>query len=228
MLQRRPTLGLVRRRATRFSSVFAWLHADKFRIDLQVDTGYLFPSSLHRWYVEWGNVSEEKFQGARFNANSLLEFVIDAIRLFSPHLLSAERRFGPGCIQRPPEAQYQDELYRCCHTLSEGSLVTFPEFGMAKGRVDFYIPAKRWGIGLLRNGDRLASHWSRFSEEGSYTRTISPADYIIVDCRTTRPLAKHTQMSKLYHAVFEDNFTHVRILDNRLCEVRSFPLLRSS
>ncbi|KAF8331794.1 hypothetical protein F5887DRAFT_55236 [Amanita rubescens] len=207
-----------------------WLHADKFKTDLQV-TGYFFPSSLHRWYVEWklwGNVSGENFQGARFNANSLLEFVIDAIRLFSPHLLSAERRLGPGCIQRPPEAQYQDELYRCCHTLSEGSLVTFPEFGMAKGRVDFYIPAKRWGIELLRNGDRLASHWSRFSEEGSYTRTISPADYIIVDCRTTRPLAKHTQMSKLYHAVFEDNFTHVRILDNRLCEVKSFPLLRSS
>jgi len=54
------------------------------------------------------------------------------------------------------EAQYQDEFYRCCHTHSNGSLVTFPEFGTAKGRVDFYIPAKQWGVELLRDGDQLA------------------------------------------------------------------------
>ena len=170
-----------------------WLHADKIT-NLQVDTGHFFPSSLHRWYVEWklwGDVSQEKFQGARFHVNSLLELVIDIIRLFSPHLLSAERRLGPGCVRRPPEAQYQDELYRCCHALSEGSLVTFPEFGTAKGRVDFYIPAKRWGIELLRDGNQLASHWGRFSKNGSYRTTISLADYIIVDCRTTRPLVEH-------------------------------------
>jgi hypothetical protein len=171
-----------------------WLHADKFVTNSRVDTGYFFPSSLHRWYVEWklwGNVSQENFQGARFHADSLLELMIDVIRLFSPQLLSAERRLGPGCIQRPPEAQYQDELYRCCHALSEGSLVTFPEFGTAKGRVDFYIPAKRWGIELLRDGNRLASHWGRFSAKGSYRTTISLTDYIIVDCRTTRPLEGH-------------------------------------
>ncbi len=167
-----------------------WLHADK----LEDGTGYFFASSLHQWYVEWklwGRVSREQFREARIKANSLLELVIDVIHLFSPRLLSAQRRLGPGCIQRPPEAQYQDELYRCCHALSEGSMVTFPEFGTAKGRVDFYIPDKGWGIELLRDGDWLASHWGRFSQEGLYRTTISLTDYIIVDCRTTHPLKEH-------------------------------------
>ncbi|KAF8225910.1 hypothetical protein L208DRAFT_1503504, partial [Tricholoma matsutake] len=131
-------------------------------------------------------------------------------------LLSAEQRIDPSCIQRLPEAQYQDELYCCCHTLSTGSLVTFPEFGMAKGRVDFYIPATGWGIDLLRDGNQFERHCSQFSKTGSYGTTLPLSEYIIVDCRTTCPMKEHPYMSKLYHAVFEDNFQNVCILDNRL------------
>ena len=167
-----------------------WLHVDKLGImDSPDDVGYYFPSSLHRWYVEWK--LSDVLPPTRFQPTSLLEFVIDVIRLFSPHYLSAKRRIGPGCIQRLPEAQYQDELYRCCYTLSQGSLVTFPEFGTAKGRVDFYIPAKSWGIELLRDGKGLEDHVGRFSATGSYGTTLPLSDYIIVDCRTTRPRAKH-------------------------------------
>jgi hypothetical protein len=93
-----------------------------------------------------------------FNAADILEFITDIITIFSPRLISTKRRIGPGCIQRPPEAQYQDEFYRCCHSYSKGSLVTFPEFGTKNGRVDFYISAKHWGVELLRNGDRLEQH----------------------------------------------------------------------
>ena len=104
-------------------------------------------------------------------------------------MLSTTRRVSSGgYVQRPPEAQYQDEFYRCCHTLSNGSLVTFPEFGTAKGRVDFYIPAKEWGVELLRDGDQLAQHAGRFSSlTGSYVTTLSLKDYIILDCCTTQP-----------------------------------------
>ena len=123
--------------------------------------------------------------------DSLLELVINVIRLFSQSLLSAERRLGPGCIQRLPEAQYQDELYRCCHAFLEVSLLTLPEFGMVKGCVDFYVPAKRWEIELLRDGDRLPSHWGRFSDGGSYAESLPLTDYIIVDCRTTINLTVH-------------------------------------
>ena len=130
---------------------------------------------------------------AQFPANCLLDFVIDVIRPFSPRHLSAKRRLGPGCIQRLPEAQYQDELYRCCHNFSKGSLITFPEFGTAKGRVDFYVPTKGWGIELLRDGDRRANHFGRFSESGLYKTTLNISDYIIVDCRTTRPREEHSR-----------------------------------
>jgi hypothetical protein len=160
-----------------------WLQADL----AEGTTGYFFPSSLHCWYVEWklwGSI--DRIQ-AQFQADSLLELVINVIRLFSPSHPSAERRLGPGCIQRLPEAQYQDELYRCCHAFSEGSLLALPEFGTAKGRVDFYVSAKQWGIELLREGDRLASHWGRFSRGGSYAESLPLTDYIIVDCRTSHP-----------------------------------------
>ncbi|KAM6497511.1 hypothetical protein JOM56_007984 [Amanita muscaria] len=192
-----------------------WLHADKLGvINLPDNVGYFFPSSLHRWYVEWKLL--DSLPPIQLQANRLLDFVIDVIRMFSPRLLSAERRIGPGCIQRLPEAQYPDELYRCCHTLSKGSLITFPEFGTAKGRVDFYIPAKTWGIELLRDGNQLARHCGRFSQTGSYGTTLPLSEYIIIDCRTTHPKEQHPYMSNLYHAVFEDNFRNVCILDNRL------------
>jgi hypothetical protein len=71
------------------------------------------------------------------------------------------------------------------------SLVTFPEFGTAKGRVDFYIPAKSWGIELLRDGNQLAKHCGRFSDAGSYGTTLTLSEYIVIDCRTTHPERKH-------------------------------------
>jgi hypothetical protein len=96
-------------------------------------------------------------------------------------MLSAEGRIGPGCIQRLPETQYQDEFYRCYRAHSNDSLVIFPEFGMSKGRVDFYIPTKQWGVELLRDGDRLVQHSGRFSSQtGSYGTTLPLTDYIIV------------------------------------------------
>jgi hypothetical protein len=173
-----------------------WLHTDKFDDKIV----YFFPSSLHRWYVEWKlwgpRPSDTNLHALRLaNSDNILEFVIDVIHLFSQRILSTTRRVvGPAdYVQRPPEAHYQDEFYRCCHIHSNGSLVTFPEFGTAKGRVDFYMPAKEWGVELLRDGNQLAQHSGRFSESGSYGQTLSLRDYIILDCRTTQPRARHTR-----------------------------------
>ena len=65
-------------------------------------------------------------------------------------------------------------FYRCCHTLSNGSLVTFPEFGTAKGLgcVDFYIPARHWGTKLLLgDGDQL-------EKTHSNSRFADPQDHL--------------------------------------------------
>ena len=180
-----------------------WLHTDY----IDNKTKYFFSSSLHRWYIEW------KLWGildTTFCADDILDFVIDVISIFSPRMLSTTRRVSAaGQVQRPPEAQYQDEFYRCCHTRSNGSLVTFPEFGTAKGRVDFYIPAKKWGVELLRDGDQLAQHSGPFSSQtGCYGTTLSLTDYIILDCRTTQPTIQHPRRNIYLHSSFHIlNFT---------------------
>ena len=65
--------------------------------------------------------------------------------------------------------------------------MTFPQYGTRQGRVDFYIPAKEWGVELLRNGDRLKEHSGHSSNNGSYATTLPLSDFIILDCRTTKP-----------------------------------------
>jgi hypothetical protein len=171
---------------------YGWLHADKVSNDEGKKTAYVFSSPLHRWYVEWKLY--DTTPRIPFETTSILRFVRDVIVKFSPYKLSTEQRIGPGCIQRPPEAQYQDEFYRSCHAYSNGSLQTFPEFSTAKGRVDFYIPSKEWGVELLRDGDRLEEHSGRFSESGAYGTTLKLSDYIILDCRKTWPMRPHPGM----------------------------------
>jgi len=48
--------------------------------------GYLFPSSRHRCYLDWK--LSDILPKTQLQANSLLDFVVDVIRLFSPPLLS--------------------------------------------------------------------------------------------------------------------------------------------
>lgn len=72
--------------------------------------------------------------------------------------------------------------------------MTFPEFGTGKGRVDFYIPSRRWDVELLRDGDRLDQHHGRFSDSGSYGTTLALEDYIVLDCRYTVPRYPHRSM----------------------------------
>jgi hypothetical protein len=212
-----------------------WLHADMLKnIHDGEETAYIFSSPLHCWFVEWKLCNS--VPAIPFESNSILQLALDVIAGFSPRLLSAERRIGPGCIQRPPEAQYQDEFYRSCHAYSDGSLLTSPEFSTAKGRVDFYIPSRQWGVELLCEDDRLEQHSGRFSQSGSYGTTLALSDHIILDFRNTRPthrhpsmciiclsihfpffkLTLHTDIEKLYHIVFSNDYLDVFVLDHLL------------
>jgi len=154
------------------------------------DVGYCFPSRLHHWYVEW------KLWGTKplvpFNATQLLDFAVTVIRMFSPQVLTTGYQIGPGFIQRPPEAQFQDEFYRCCHRYSKGSLVTFPEYGKKSGRADFYLPSKKWGIEIMRDGNQLEQRSMRFSSTGAYGGTMALSDYIILDFCAKTPEKRHT------------------------------------
>lgn len=55
-----------------------------------------------------------------FESSSILQFALEVIAGFSPRLLSSDQRIGPGYIQRPPEARYQDEFHRTCFAYSKG------------------------------------------------------------------------------------------------------------
>jgi len=212
-----------------------WLHADKLSSPGREDDAvYTFPSPLHHLFVEWKLYDIVPVKP--IESNNILEFALEVIARFSPRLLSAERRrIGDGCILRPPEAQYQDEFYRSCYTYSGGLLTTFSEYGTAKGRVDFYIPSKEWAVELLRDGDRLEQHSRRILPTGPYGGKLALSEYIILDCRSTRPkvphgicilcpsihfpffkLTLHTDIANLYHVVFSNNYRNVSVLDKSL------------
>jgi hypothetical protein len=70
---------------------------------------------------------------------------------------------------RPLEAQYQDEFYRAFNTIVGRGVPISSEWSRkSDGRVDFWIPQKRWGIKLLRDHNRVDEHCSRFKEGGRY------------------------------------------------------------
>jgi hypothetical protein len=115
------------------------------------------------------------------------------------------------------------------------------------GRIDFCFGAMKWGIELLREGDRLNEHCGRFMTGGVYSSWIQDKlllDWIIIDCRTTepRPYSKYSSHSlslsiltyillggddpspKLWRAVFQNSFSSVKILDGKNKEIHQFVL----
>ncbi len=158
-----------------------WLHAEKHETNFKLDVVYFFASPLHRWFVQaWLGISNT---APPIQEDNLLSFVINIIHLFSPMNLSTLRNISPRHVQRPPEAQFQDEFYRSCNTHTGGS-VLFPEFGTSAGWIDFFVPSKKWGIELLTEGLELRGHSSRFSTSGTYAHWVDTDDYIILDFRT--------------------------------------------
>lgn len=177
-----------------------WLHSDQHE---EAMTGipyvaYVFPTPIHWLYIamELQGLAVARVGKGIPAEGSLRDFAISTIKFFSPDQLSIRRQIGPGSFQ-PPEAQYQDEFYRCCHLLTQGTVMPLPEFGSKAGRIDFFIPGKKWGVELLRDGNRLGEHSDRFSPTGKYRHWIDSnqmTEYIILDFRTTIPKKAHPGM----------------------------------
>jgi hypothetical protein len=161
-----------------------WLHATED----DYHTRYIFPTQLHFWFVEY-YLGTRLMDPSFITTDTLRQFAVKVIKLFSPQSLTAPRKIGTA-EQRRPEAQYQDEWYRCCHTLTKGSLISFPEFGNGSGRINFYIPIKKWGVELLHDGHDIQGHLSRFEGSDAYA-SFDLDDYIVLDFRTTEPQETH-------------------------------------
>ncbi len=131
----------------------------------------------------------------------LLSFVKATVtRLRPSQLTGSDRRVGAS-NHRPPEAQYQEEYFRCVHEVTDGNVGISPEYataaGTRAGRIDFFIPSKKWGIELTRDGSKLAEHASRFAGDGAYgqwLQTSDMLDYVLLDFRNATPTQPHPGM----------------------------------
>jgi hypothetical protein len=129
-----------------------WLHYEQPKPS-EATIHYVFSSPLHKRYVQWMLFGETK----RIKEMKLWKFAVAVIREFSPQNL-VEPHELQFTVQTIPEAHFQDEFYHACCSHTKNCVMSFPEFGTKKGRIDFFIPSKKWGVELLRNGDRLHPH----------------------------------------------------------------------
>jgi hypothetical protein len=165
-----------------------WLYAETLELEDPPSFAYYFASPLHRWFVQaqLGTFGDD----TPIDAGNLLHLVLGVIPLFSPAALLTERKIPNLDPQRPLEAQFQDEFSRCFNIYTHGARL-FPEFGTNDGRIDFFIPSKKWGVELLRQGDDLRGHCGRFSTSGTYAKWVETEDYIVLDFRINVPRDPH-------------------------------------
>jgi hypothetical protein len=121
--------------------------------------------------------------------------MLSILKAFNPSQLSSPSRIGVAFSDRPIEARYQFELYRGLFAATGGGVRICPELytapGARKGCIDFFIPEKKWGIELIREGTpSLSEHSSCFglgNKYGAWLTSNDMVDYIILDCRTDIP-----------------------------------------
>jgi hypothetical protein len=93
---------------------------------------------------------------------------------------------------RPIEAQYQDEFYRSFNAaVGRGVPIDSKWARILDGRVDFWIPEKKWAVELLTDHDGIVEHCDRFNSlDGQYRPWIDSGkieDWIIIDCAMSLP-----------------------------------------
>lgn len=116
-----------------------------------------------------------------------------AIRAFKrSSLASSHRGLGTSAIQRPLEAQYQDEVYRATYEILGKQIHLSSEWPSegSSGRVDFQVRSMKWAIECVREGDRLQQHVAKFQPGGIYSKWVedhSITQFIIIDFRTSMP-----------------------------------------
>jgi len=124
---------------------------------------------------------------------SLPVFCLEILKKFSRSRLkvSARGRLGAGSQRRPVESQYQKEFHCGFDSLlGSGHGISSEWSGGGSGHIDFRITEPKWGIELLRDGDRLTEHCQRFENSGRYWNWVLNGwirDWIILDCRHTMP-----------------------------------------
>jgi hypothetical protein len=147
---------------------------------------YIFPSEVHRNYYKKILMPPGPFPKEDFP--TLKDFWMVLIGKMSTKSLRGGESgtLASAGLQRPLEAQFQDELYRCSYACLGGSYLVSEWSGDKSHHLDFMVADMNWGIECLRDGDRLQGHLKRFEPGGSY-EAWGLNDYVVLDFRTKAP-----------------------------------------
>ncbi|KAL2820735.1 hypothetical protein BJX63DRAFT_418354 [Aspergillus granulosus] len=169
-----------------------WLHRT-IKTDRTSPEVYVLPSRLHEKqdslviYLGERRPLPSQFQ-------SLQGLAMTILRGFSSTALrnsSEGKILSSGASYRPVDAQYQDEFYRGFNKVAGRGVPICSEWSRTShGRIDFWIPEKRWAIELLRDYDRMDEHIARFRKGGKYYNWITESmvsDWIIINCAISMP-----------------------------------------
>lgn len=83
-------------------------------------------------------------------------------------------------------------IYSTCfllRRLATECLITLPEFGTTKCRVYFYIPSKRWGVELLRDGNTVNADTVDFPACSHLTYPVTRPSKLYHCCKHPRRYA---------------------------------------
>ncbi|KAJ2926641.1 hypothetical protein H1R20_g10452, partial [Candolleomyces eurysporus] len=171
---------------------------------------------------------------------NIFDFVLNVFKEFSPRSMQRSPRYGYGMVRQSdePKAQIHDEFYRCCHIHAHGIVQNYSRLGTQGGRVDFFIPGKWWAIELLREGDDVEEHYSRFIEDEGLDEWPIHADvsrFILLDCRYEDEdymWQPYPDLPHLYRVVFRydgapgsKTVSKLEIFDNNLKSLTKVTLL---
>ncbi|KAE8378205.1 hypothetical protein BDV26DRAFT_261958 [Aspergillus bertholletiae] len=186
----------------------------------------VLPSRLHEKWIQHLIGKDRKALPPHFT--NLTQLCMKTLSEFSTMNLrhsTAGKNLSTAAQPKPMEAQYQDEFYRAFNKVAGRGVPISTEWARTiSGRVDFFIPEKKWAIELLRDYNQVDNHIKRFKEGGQYFQwleTKAVNDWIIINCTTTAPTAVYNE-SRLFHAVFQRDFTGLQIFNHKresLCDV---------
>jgi hypothetical protein len=199
----------------RFCYQNGWIH----RVALDGENIAVLPSRLHEKYIEYWIGTMSKPLPARFDSlPKLCKEILSKFSIMNLRHSAEGKKMSTASQPKPVEAQYQSEFYRgFVHTAGQGVPISSEWSRTKDGRVDFYIPEKKWAIELLRDHIKVDEHITRFKEGGKYHPWLKEKmvkDWIIIDCATSLPPKEYSE-SRLWHAVFINDYSELQLYNHQ-------------
>ncbi|KAJ7512763.1 hypothetical protein B0H11DRAFT_2213327 [Mycena galericulata] len=194
-----------------------------------------FPSCLHRSRLSY-LLNGSKPLSLEVGALDLRRFIVQVLGAFSASALrqspttSSQAEGLPSIPEN--ENKWQNEAYRGVYTVTGGhGMWLSPHLtSPGSGRVDIHIQGnKKWGIAVLREGDRIENHLQRFEPGGAYHTWIQKGaveEYVVLNFEES-PTAQKKLLHHptIYHVSFDEGFNRFHLKDWELQELESGTLL---